>query len=573
MAFASLAHLTRRGEVYYFRRAIPKALMPVFGRREIKVSLQTDHRPTATIRCRDMTNAFERLLERVDGMAVLTQEQIESLLRDYFARQWEKAKEIEHICREKLDQELDPVHEAAMSVQEATTLRQRAVGGSYNAANRADVHELLEAHGHAIDNVGLEDISTLCNGILRAQSETHRILAAMLGGRYEDAEPRDPLFKGVKEPKPTPLGDEPPPPPSPQGIPLSELFETWKVGRNAKTVAEFSKGIRRFTELHGDIAAVTINKPMVREFRAALQKLPRVVAGKLRGMTVPQLLGAMAQEPPAATLALGSINKDLGSLSAVLSWGRKEGYFDTALMWGNPVSSMMLVAGTDDEEDREPYDAADLKTIFNSPVYREGKRPAAGGGEAAKWLPLIGLFTGARLEEIGQALVSDIREEGGIPYLDITTLENGRKSKHGKSVKKSTSKRKVPIHPWLVRLGFLAYVADRRKAKDVHLFPDLKPDQFSKRTGNWSKWYGRYVRNLGIEDPRKVFHSFRHGFKAACREAEIEEEVHDGITGHAGGGEGRQYAKGKISMRVLNKAMEQISFDVDLTHLIPKKSG
>lgn len=71
MAFASLAHLTRRGEVYYFRRAIPKALMPVFGRREIKVSLQTDHRPTATIRCRNMTNAFERLLERAGQIGVI----------------------------------------------------------------------------------------------------------------------------------------------------------------------------------------------------------------------------------------------------------------------------------------------------------------------------------------------------------------------------------------------------------------------------------------------------------------------------------------------------------------------
>jgi integrase len=105
-------------------------------------------------------------------------------------------------------------------------------------------------------------------------------------------------------------------------------------------------------------------------------------------------------------------------------------------------------------------------------------------------------------------------------------------------------------------------------AKDVHLFPDLKPDQLSKRAGNWSKWWGRYVRAMGITDPRKVFHSFRHGFKAACRAAEIEEEVHDGITGHAGGGEGRRYGKGKIPMKVLNKAMERVSFDVDLTHLL-----
>lgn len=94
MAFASLAHLTRRGEVFYFRRAIPKALVGRFGRHEIKVSLQTDHRPTATIRCRDMSNAFERWLERVDGMADLTQDQMNALLRTYFSTKWAVANEI-----------------------------------------------------------------------------------------------------------------------------------------------------------------------------------------------------------------------------------------------------------------------------------------------------------------------------------------------------------------------------------------------------------------------------------------------------------------------------------------------
>ena len=187
MAFASLAHLTRRGEVYYFRRAIPKALMPVFGRREIKVSLQTDHRPTATIRCRDMTNAFERLLERVDGMAVLTQEQIETLLRDYFTRQWSVANEVAHFSRDRHDKEFDPVHEAVMTAEEATALRQRASTHSYTATNRADAHELLEAHGYSAKGIDLEGMDILCHGILLAKAETRRILAARQEGRREDA--------------------------------------------------------------------------------------------------------------------------------------------------------------------------------------------------------------------------------------------------------------------------------------------------------------------------------------------------------------------------------------------------
>ena len=567
MAFSSVAHLARRGDVFYFRRAIPKALVPVFGRRELKLSLGTDERHTARMRCRDMANAFERMLGEVSGMAALTQEQIEALLRAYFTRQWAVAQEAVHYSSDKHDRELDPAHEAACAKEEANTLRQRAIAHQYDNAIRADARELLDQHGHGAKAVDLEKLDTICNGILRAQAEQRRIFAAMLEGRFAETVPSDPLFAGMKAPGLPPTdGDQLPKADAPAGEPLSAIFEAWKAEKKppAKLVMEFGKGIRRFMELHGDVPAITISKAMIREFKAALQKLPAVRSGTQRNMKLQELLKALEKEPANKTLSVGSINKDLGSLSAVLAWAGKQGYFEANPMWSNPVSGMKLEGGPDAEEERVCYDPADLKTIFTSPVYSEGARPRAAGGDAAKWLPLLGLFTGARLEELGQALVSDIRQEDGVVFLAITT-EGG-----GKSLKTKTSRRVVPLHPWLIRLGFLAYVGERQKAGDTHLFPDLKPDQFSKRTGNWSKWWGRYVRDIGITDSRKVFHSFRHGFKAACRAAEIEEEVHDAITGHAGGGVGRRYGRQtSIPLKVLNNAVGRVTFNVSLEHLLP----
>ncbi|MGA7326889.1 MAG: hypothetical protein WBX25_20965 [Rhodomicrobium sp.] len=46
-----------------------------------------------------------------------------------------------------------------------------------------------------------------------------------------------------------------------------------------------------------------------------------------------------------------------------------------------------------------------MNLIFSFPIFTKGERPKGGGGEAAKWLPLLAAFTGARLEELGQALV------------------------------------------------------------------------------------------------------------------------------------------------------------------------
>ena len=49
----------------------------------------------------------------------------------------------------------------------------------------------------------------------------------------------------------------------------------------------------------------------------------------------------------------------------------------------------------------------------------------------------------------------------------------------------------------------------------------------------WSKWFGRYLRDVGIKDRSKVFHSFRHGFKDALRSGKVGRELHDALTGHS----------------------------------------
>jgi hypothetical protein len=216
-----------------------------------------------------------------------------------------------------------------------------------------------------------------------------------------------------------------------------------------------------------------------------------------------------------------------------------------------------------EDGNRLPYDVDDLKAIFSSPIFRDGARPQGGAGEAAKWLPLIALFTGARLEEIGQALTNDMKHDDGINYLDINTLDRGA----GKRVKNRSSRRKLPVHPELVRCGLLAYVEERRRAGDERLFPALRPSVTGQITGNWSKWWSRYTDDLGIVDDRKVFHSFRHAFKDACRAARIEEELHDALTGHTSASVGRKYGNG-VPLDVLAEAVAKVSYrGLDLSHL------
>jgi len=170
------------------------------------------------------------------------------------------------------------------------------------------------------------------------------------------------------------------------------------------------------------------------------------------------------------------------------------------------------------------------------------------------WLPVLALYSGARLEEMGQSLCSDIKHERGIYYLDI----NG--DGPGKSLKTASSWRKAPIHPVLVKLGFLAYVDALRTDGEPQLFPGLKLDRRGKRTANYSRAFGQYKRAIGIDDPRKVFHSFRHTFKQACRGGAANEEVHDALTGHSSGSVGRSY--GAVPLKTLADAIGKVRYEL-----------
>ena len=134
-------------------------------------------------------------------------------------------------------------------------------------------------------------------------------------------------------------------------------------------------------------------------------------------------------------------------------------------------------------------------------------------------------------------------------------------------MKNLSSRRKLPLHPELIRCGLLGYVEDRRRAGGERLFPELRPSVSGQVTGNWSKWWGRYTDGLGIIDPRKVFHSFRHAFKDACRSARIEEELHDALTGHTSASVGRGYGNG-VPLEVLAEEITKVSYKgLDLSHL------
>jgi hypothetical protein len=85
----------------------------------------------------------------------------------------------------------------------------------------------------------------------------------------------------------------------------------------------------------------------------------------------------------------------------------------------------------------------------------------------------------------------------------------------------------------------------------------------------WSKFFGRYLGAHVVDHPAKTFHSFRHTFARACREAGLSEEIRHALTGHSGGGVGRRYGRERrsdgsldrgISLQRLQTEINKISY-------------
>jgi integrase len=311
----------------------------------------------------------------------------------------------------------------------------------------------------------------------------------------------------------------------------SKTFDLWAKSaiRRETTVVDYRKVFASFAEfVHGKEPA-SISRVDVLCFRDALV--------------------ARGQSPT-------TVSRKIGILKTVFRVAR-----DYELLSVNPAEQIRIARDAR-QKSRVAFSSEDLERIFNSPIYTDRYRPIAGGKEACYWLPLLALFTGARVEELAQLLVDDIRNADGLGwYINISD-----EAAHSQ-LKNAASRRRIPLHRTLIDCGFLDYAESTRA--DTLLFPALKPNPRRKLGGYFSTFFSAYLRQrVRITDRRKVFHSFRHTFKDICRRVGIDEAVHDALTGHTAPHAGRRYGNEYYPLEPLFAAIEQFEIqNLDLSHL------
>lgn len=232
-------------------------------------------------------------------------------------------------------------------------------------------------------------------------------------------------------------------------------------------------------------------------------------------------------------------------------------------------------------EKYQSFELSDLRTIFGSKFYCDpnvhpltGRRRRTGKYEPHRfWTPLLALWTGARMNELLQLERADIQEENGIPFLAVTDQDEIDHDPETfiKRVKTTQSVRDIPLHPELVRLGFLEWALPRGPGR---LFPEAKQPPNGKPSDIYSKRFKTLIDGCGVWVPRrKVFHSFRNSFNDAMRDAGVPEEMRSAINGWSNQKtmDGR-YGRGH-KVRTLYAEIEKVAYPgLDLSHLYPTAS-
>ncbi|WP_052162834.1 DUF6538 domain-containing protein [Aquabacterium sp. NJ1] len=138
----------------------------------------------------------------------------------------------------------------------------------------------------------------------------------------------------------------------------------------------------------------------------------------------------------------------------------------------------------------------ELVRLFGSKEYAE---LASSPDTAHKyWLPLLALYSGARPRELCQINPQvDYGVEDDIPFF-LISAKTAADADVVKTVK-TGEERHIPIHPELVRLGFLVYVNKVRKQGARRLFPG-----FAVHKGNpyarAGDWFSDFLEELGLRD-------------------------------------------------------------------------
>lgn len=303
---------------------------------------------------------------------------------------------------------------------------------------------------------------------------------------------------------------------------INTILQRWLAhqGQGPASAQRHRVAWRVFVEKFGNIPVREITRAQVLQYRDVCEKIPdtRRVASKQRGRPLSEV-----QAKGLPVISSETVNRYLNSIKAMLRWCRSN-----VADFNENVASGIVAAKGKRKKIRSFTPAELRKVLEDAPLHFDDTRGSHRDRKRDMlWLIYVACYSGCRLEELCQLARDNVRQVRDIWVLDINDGE-------GRKLKNEFSRRLVPIHPVLIERGFVQFATDENGI-GARVFSSLrlvKTVQGATYGNAASSAFGRYLDKLGLTDPTLNFHSFRHTFIEAMRNAEVPYSIELALVGH-----------------------------------------
>ncbi|MDR9772427.1 site-specific integrase [Rhizobium hidalgonense] len=544
--------LQRRGSTYSLRRRVPSDLVNSLGKKEEVIALHTSNYKVAAEAARLESVRLDKLWanhrealkrgEAIDPTRKVTDIELRRLVVGDFWRGEQTAPRLpdDDEIRENIEHDIagyeqrNPSSEAALLAQAKSIIREQElpieVPAKTEMGKRAQPFEAPRELVQLVDLIRRADVEHLKRALDR------------MDGQHGDRE-HDPMFRGISSVSQPPAVAE--------GITLRDAIKRFESDpmrahlgdtANAKYVVTF----RTMKEVIGEeraLASITRAEcATVQEMFSALPSNVSKLKPYAHCKTVREIIALAAQRKTDKLLSPGTVKVYTHTQSAFFNWAISKG-----LIAINPASGMAPKNAKNGK--RRAYDFDQMNNVLASlPEWSE-----QGALAGRYWLYIIGIFSGMRLGEIATLNVDDIVAQYGSHFFRLWETDD-------RGLKTENSERIIPIHPELIRLGLLQRVANLKKAGITRLFGDLPGDDQDHISDLFSKRFAYHLKTLKMHGNGLTFHSTRHTFRDALREAGLPHDATVALGGWSPKSVDERYGNG-MRPQTLVRWMAEIKYE------------
>jgi len=529
--------LIQRGGTYSLRRKVPVDLVEALGRKEIVKALGTGNRKEAAERARRVTADLDREWrghrealkrgEQISTKNTVTDGELQRVvLQDFWKSERSAPPLVSEEARESIEAEIGGLQARNPSTEASLLARAKAIIQD-NGLNI--VLPTGRKFGDPMQHFEASpDLTKLLGLVRRAGIEHLERVLDRANGDHGDKE-HDPLFAGISSVSP--------PPSVATGCTLGEAIKRFETDPTRAHLgdtadAKYVMTFRVMKEVIGEGRALAaITRAECAEAQEVIAGLPANVSklkpyAKLKTMRAVVELAAQRGD---RLMSQGTVRVYTHTMSAFFNWAIKKG-----LVTINPATKMAPAKGAADVS-RRPFTIEEMNKIVSAlPKWSKDKSLSG-----RYWVPIIAIFSGMRLGEIVSLTTDQIAVRDGVDCFILRKTEDT-------SLKTPGAERVIPVHPELVRLGLLQHVAKMKERKVSRLFPDLQGETQAELSDLFQKRFSYLLKStLKIDERGVSFHSFRHGFRDALREAGVPIDATRALGGWArSGGVEERYGQG-----------------------------